>query len=63
MTDEEKISLIAARAVIEMKERDIPSDMSYDMAEEIFKSLKQKGAKLPPGFTASLTVKIKALLK
>ena len=46
-----------------MKEQQIPSAMSYDVAEVIFKELKKKGAKLPGGFTADLTVKIKALLK
>ncbi len=63
MTDEEKIAAIAAMAVIKMKESSIPSAMAYDMAEGIFRSFKQKGVKLPPGFTAALTVKIKALLK
>jgi len=63
MTDEEKIGLIAASAAIKMKESQLPSSTAYDVAEEITKELKQKGAKLPPGFTAGLTVKIKALLK
>ena len=63
MTDDEKITAIAVLAVNKMKELQIPSTMSYDMAEEVFRELKKKGAKLPPGFTAALTVKIKALLK
>ena len=63
MTNDEKIAAIAAMAVIEMKEKAIPSAMSYDVAERIFVELKKKGAKLPGGFTAALTVKIKALLK
>ena len=63
MKDEDKITAIAMMAVIKMKESSIPSTMAYDMAEEIYKEFKQKGVKLPPGFTAGLTVKIKALLK
>ena len=63
MTDDEKITAIAAIAAIKMKESGMSSTMSYDMAEEVFKELKKKGVKLPPGFTAELTVKIKALLK
>ena len=62
MTDKE-IEMIAALAVINMKEQGIPSTMSYDMAERIFVELRKKGAKLPGGFTAALTMKIKALLK
>ena len=63
MTDNEKITAIAVLAVNKMKELQIPSTMSYDMAEELFREFKKKGAKLPPGFTAALTVKIKDLLK
>ena len=63
MKDEDKIAAIAAIAAIKMKESGMSSTMSYDMAEVIFKELKKKGVKLPPGFTAELTVKIKALLK
>ncbi len=63
MTDADKIAAIAAMAVIKMKEDGIPSAMAYDVAEGVFKELKKKGAKLPPGFTAALTVKIKDLLK
>ena len=63
MTDDEKITAIAAITAIKMKESGMSSTMSYDMAEEVFKELKKKGVKLPPGFTAELTVKIKALLK
>lgn len=65
MTDEGKIEMIAAMAAIKMKETGIPvsSAMAYNMAEGITKEFKKKGAKLPPGFTAGLTVKIKALLK
>ena len=63
MKDEDKIAAIAAIAAIKMKESGMSSTMSYDMAEEVFKELKKKGVKLPPGFTAELTVKIKALLK
>lgn len=63
MNNDEKISVIAALTAAKMKESKIPSSMSYDMAETITKEFKQKGAKLPPGFTAALTVKIKDLLK
>ena len=63
MTDEDKITAIAAMAVAKMKESKIPSAMAYDMAERVFVELKKKGAKLPPGFTAALTMKIKDLLK
>ena len=62
MTDKE-ISAIAALAVIKMKESSIPSAAAYDVAEVVFKEFRKKGVKLPPGFTAALTVKIKALLK
>ena len=63
MTDDLIITKIAVSAAIKMKEAGIPSSMAYDMAETIFKELREKGAKLPPGFTSALTVKIKALLK
>lgn len=63
MSDDEKIAVIAALAVTKMQEEKIPAAMSYDVAETIFKQFKEKGAKLPPGFTANLTMKIKALLK
>ena len=63
MTDSDKITGVAILAVSKMKELNIPSTMSYDVAEEIFKEFKKKGAKLPPGFTAALTMKIKDLLK
>ncbi len=62
MTDSE-ITAIAMIAAAKMKECSIPSTMSYDMAEAVFKEFRKKGAKLPPGFTAELTVKIKDLLK
>lgn len=63
MTNEDKLKMIAAMAAIKMKETGIPSTMAYDVVEGITKEFKKKGAKLPPGFTAGLTVKIKALLK
>ena len=63
MTDEEKIAAVALVAATKMRESQIPSAMSYDMAERVFAELRKKGVQLPPGFTAALTVKIKALLK
>lgn len=63
VTDDEKISVIAALTAAKMKESKIPSAMSYDMAEVVFKELRKKGVKLPGGFTAALTMKIKDLLK
>ena len=63
MTDEDKITAIAVKAAVKMKELNIPSAMAYDVAETVFTEFKKKGTKLPPGFTAELTVKIKDLLK
>lgn len=63
VTDDEKIISIAVKAAVKMKELNIPSAMSYDVAERVFVELRQKGVKLPAGFTAELTLKIKDLLK